>query len=84
MAEENHVVQILELKHGQDILNMRFKIDVAMREMHAFAETGVCRSKHFVPLSRHERPHLLPRPARLPTAMRYKENGHRSHLQPQP
>jgi hypothetical protein len=25
-----------ELKHGQDILNMRFKIDVAFREMHAF------------------------------------------------
>ena len=39
-------MQILQLKHGQDILNMRFKIDVAIREMHAFAESGQGRREH--------------------------------------
>src|SRR5262249_7486480 len=63
MADENDIAQILELKRCQNILNMGFKIDVTMREMGAFAEASVCRSKHFVSPRGHEGPQLFPRPA---------------------
>jgi hypothetical protein len=80
MADESDIAQILKLKHRQNILNIDFKIYVTMREMRAFAEASVCRGKHFVSLRGHERPHLFPCPASLPTAVCYKKNGQRSYL----
>src|SRR5262249_34032399 len=81
MADENDIPKILKPKHRQYILNMGFKIYVTMREMRAFAEASVCRGKQFVPPHGHERPHLFPCPASLPTAGCHKKNGQRIHLQ---
>jgi hypothetical protein len=77
VADEDDVAQILVLEHRQYILNMGFKVYVAIREMRPFAEAGECRCEKFVPPRGHERPHLFPRPASSPTAMGHEINGQR-------
>jgi hypothetical protein len=64
MAEQGNVLQILDLEHRGDVLDMGRQVDSGVRQMGALAQPGVGRRKKLMPVGPKEWPHLLsmPRP----------------------
>jgi len=78
VADQDHVVQILRLEHRDDVLDMRVEAYIRVAEMRALAEARVGRRPQLVTGAKHQRAHLLPRPAGRPRAMRHHECCHAS------
>ena len=46
LADQNHIMQLFILQHGQYILNMRLQVNLRIRQMSTFAQPGQRRGKH--------------------------------------
>src|SRR5204863_63307 len=75
MADEDHVPQVLELEHRDDILHMRVQVGVGARQVRALADAGERWREHLVAGRAQQWDDLPPAPAAVPAAVD-KDEGH--------
>jgi hypothetical protein len=81
VADQDHFAQVFETQHAQDVRDVRFEVDAGVREIAAFAESGMGGREQRMPAFAQQGPHLLPGPAPGPCAMNHHECRHAGLLQ---
>jgi hypothetical protein len=64
VPDQDDITKILELKHAENVGDVRLQSDIKAREMHTLSLPGVGWGEELVSRSRSEWPHLFPNPAR--------------------